>query len=82
MHKSINISRDVVHLPEERHALQYLNVHFDDGLTNGRCAKEGPEWNQEMATANASQVKQRIWNLRCHLLGQCQNAMQHSTQQL
>ena len=38
-------------------------MHFDDGLANDGGPKECPERNEEVATGNPGQVKQRVGNL-------------------
>ena len=35
----------------------YLNVHFDDGFADERCAEKRPERDEEMTTGDTSQVK-------------------------
>ena len=42
----------------------YLYVHFDDGFTNKRGTKKRPEWNKEVTTGDASEVKQRVRYLK------------------
>ena len=39
-------------------------MHFDDGLADKSGAKEGPKGDKEVATRDASQVKQRVRDLK------------------
>ena len=39
-----------------------LDVHLDHSLPNEGGAEECPEWNKEVATCDACQVEQGVWN--------------------
>lgn len=51
-------------LVEGNNNKHFLDVHLDDGLANQCGTKEGPEWNQEVPTGDASQIKQWVGNLK------------------
>lgn len=51
-------------LAERNDHKDFLNVHFDNGLAEQRGPEECPEWYEEMAARDASQVEQRIWYLQ------------------
>ena len=42
-----------------------LDMHFDNSFSNDSRAEKGPKWNQKVATCNASEVEQRVWNRCC-----------------
>jgi hypothetical protein len=39
-----------------------LYMHFDDGLADEGGAEESPEWDEEVAASDASQIEERIGN--------------------
>lgn len=39
-------------------------MHFDDGLANKSGPEERPEWNEEVATCDACQIKERVGDLQ------------------
>ena len=47
----------------EQHHEQTLAVRFDHRLAENGRREEGPERNAERAAGQASQIKQRVWNL-------------------
>ena len=51
-------------LREKKDDKHFLNVHLDNSLANQRSAKKSPEGDEEMATCDAGQVKQRVRNRR------------------
>lgn len=42
----------------------FLQVHFNYSLPDERCTEERPEWHQEVAASNSSEIEQWVWNLK------------------
>ena len=49
---------------ESKYDKNRLNVDFDNGFSNSSGAEEGPEGDREVATSDASEIKQRIRDLK------------------
>lgn len=43
---------------------EFLDVHFDDGLPDKRCAEKRPKRHQKVTACNAGQVEKWIWYLQ------------------